>query len=191
MSERRLDPTTGEWVTVASDRQDRTYQPDPAQCPLCPRRPGRPVTEIPRADFEIAVFANRFSSLRLDPPPPAVGGSSLLRVEPSFGHCEVVVYSADHNATLATVGRRRIHLLVDVWAQRTAELGGMAGIAYVMPFENKGEAVGVTLSHPHGQIYAYPEVRPGPSVTPPGVDTPRWRRRRTTALEHPGPQAAR
>ncbi len=191
MSERRLDPTTGEWVTVASDRQDRTYQPDPAQCPLCPRRPGRPVTEIPRADFEIAVFANRFSSLRLDPPPPAVGGSSLLRVEPSFGHCEVVVYSADHNATLATVGRRRIHLLVDVWAQRTAELGGMAGIAYVMPFENKGEAVGVTLSHPHGQIYAYPEVPPRPQRDPTRGRHPSVETEAHDGVEHLGPRAAR
>lgn len=162
MTERRLDPTTGEWVTFSTERQDRTYRPAAGSCPLCPTRPGGAATEIPRAAFDIAVFDNRYPALALRPPPPSVAGTALTPVEPAFGHCEVVVYTDDHHASLATVGVSRIRLLVDVWAARTEALGALDGVAYVLPFENRGEVVGVTLDHPHGQIYAYPDVPPRP-----------------------------
>lgn len=162
MTERRWDPTAGEWVTFATQRQDRTYHPDPGACPLCPTHPGGPRTEIPRPTFEIAVFDNRFPALELDPPAPSVAGSALTPVEPAYGHCEVVVYTDRHDATLAQVGVARVRLLVEVWAARTQALGKLPGIGYVLPFENKGEIIGVTLSHPHGQIYAYPDIPPRP-----------------------------
>lgn len=162
MSERRYDPTTGEWVTFATHRQDRTYKPPDDLCPLCPTRdPSRP-TEIPREHYEVAVFDNRFASLSTDPPPPDLPGTELVPVEPAFGRCEVVVYSDDHHTTLAQAGRERIRLLVDVWADRWAVLGADRGVSYVLPFENKGEIIGVTLSHPHGQVYAYSDVPPRP-----------------------------
>ena len=168
MSERRYDPTHGEWVTFATDRQDRTYKPAAAACPLCPTRPGQMVaghepTEIPREHFEIAVFDNRFPSLSPHPPAPAIPGTDLVPVEPAYGHCEVVVFTDDHDATLADVGVARVHLLVEAWARRVTDLGADPGVRYVLPFENKGEAVGVTLHHPHGQIYAYPDVPPRPA----------------------------
>lgn len=162
MTERRWDPTAGEWVSFATDRQDRTYHPDPSACPLCPTRPGGPLTEIPRPAYQIAVFDNRFPALRQDPPAPSVAGTALTPVEPAYGHCEVVVYTDCHDATLAQVGIARIRLLVEVWADRTKALGSTPGIGYVLPFENKGEIIGVTLSHPHGQIYAYPDIPPRP-----------------------------
>jgi len=162
VSERRYDPTTGEWVTFATHRQDRTYKPPDDLCPLCPTRdPARP-TEIPRAHYEIAVFDNRFPSLSTDPPPPDVPGTELVPVEEAYGRCEVVVYSDDHHTTLAEAGRDRIRLLVDVWADRWAVLGADPRVSYVLPFENKGEVIGVTLSHPHGQVYAYSDVPPRP-----------------------------
>jgi UDPglucose--hexose-1-phosphate uridylyltransferase len=162
MSERRYDPTTGEWVTFATHRQDRTYKPPDDLCPLCPTRdPSRP-TEIPREHYEVAVFDNRFPSLSTDPPPPDLPGTELVPVEPAYGRCEVVVYSDDHHTTLAEAGRERIRLLVDVWADRWAVLGADPRVSYVLPFENKGEIIGVTLSHPHGQVYAYSDVPPRP-----------------------------
>lgn len=162
MSERRFDPTLGEWVTFATHRQDRTFLPPAEFCPLCPTKPGSEFpTEIPRADFDIAVFDNRFPSLQPDPPAPDVASTDLYPVEPARGRCEVVVYSADHSTTLAAAGYPTVRLLVDVWADRTAVLGG-EGHGYVMPFENKGEVIGVTLHHPHGQIYAYTDVPPRP-----------------------------
>lgn len=163
MSERRWDPTSGEWVTFATDRQDRTYRPPENVCPLCPTKPGGPATEVPREHYEVVVFDNRFPALTTTPPQPAVQGTDLVPVEPAYGHCEVVVFTDDHHATLTTVGRERVRLLVDVWADRWEQLAADPGIHYVLPFENKGQVIGVTLSHPHGQIYGYPEVPPRPA----------------------------
>jgi UDPglucose--hexose-1-phosphate uridylyltransferase len=160
MSERRWNPVLGEWTITATHRQDRTFLPPKEFCPLCPTKPGGPRTEISRADFEVAVFDNRFPSLSLSPPPPEVEGSDVTPVEPSFGACEVVVYTPEHEASMGTIPVRRIRQLVDVWAHRTLALGAIDGIDYVYVFENRGEAIGVTLNHPHGQIYAYPVIPP-------------------------------
>ena len=147
-------------MITATHRQDRTFLPPRDFCPLCPTRPGHTPTEIDRADFEIAVFQNRFPSLRPDPPAPAVAGTTLTPVAPAIGECEVVVYTPQHDATLAGASVERIRRLIAVWAHRTLDLGARDEIAYVFVFENKGEAIGVTLHHPHGQIYAYPHIPP-------------------------------
>ena len=160
MSELRWNPQLGEWVITATHRQDRTFLPPRDFCPLCPTRPGGVPTEIDRQDFEIAVFENRFPSLHRTPPDPAVQGTQLTPVEPAVGECEVVVYTPQHDATLAGATLERIRRLIAVWAHRTVELGSRTEIAYVFAFENKGEAIGVTLHHPHGQIYAYPSIPP-------------------------------
>ena len=160
MSERRWNPVLGEWTITATHRQDRTFLPPKEFCPLCPTRGDGPPTEISRPDFEVAVFDNRFPSLVLEPGPPAVEGTALTPVEPSYGACEVVVYTPVHEASMGTIPVRRIRQLVEVWAHRTLELGARDGIDYVYVFENRGEAIGVTLNHPHGQIYAYPVIPP-------------------------------
>lgn len=160
MSELRWNPQLGEWVITATDRQERTYLPPPDFCPLCPTRPGAATGDIERADFEIVVFENRFPALQRDPPEPAVQGSALTPARPVAGACEVVVYTPEHDATLASASLGRIEHLIAVWAHRTLELGARPEVAYVYPFENRGEAVGVTLHHPHGQIYAYPYIPP-------------------------------
>jgi UDPglucose--hexose-1-phosphate uridylyltransferase len=159
VSERRWNPVLGEWVITATHRQDRTFLPPAEYCPLDATQPGDETpTEIERPDFEIAVFENRFPSLRRDPPEPSVEGTDLTPVEPAIGACEVIVYTPEHNATLAGASVELIRRLVGVWAHRTLELGERPEIRYVFPFENKGEQIGVTLHHPHGQIYAYPEI---------------------------------
>lgn len=160
MTERRYDPTSDAWVTFAAHRQNRTFLPATADCPLCPTLPGGPVTEIPRAAFQIAVFDNRFASLvpGADEPLSQPGGPYAR--QSARGRCEVIVYSDQHDSTLATLGPERTRLLLDVWADRYDVLAAEPGIAYVMAFENKGAVVGVTLEHPHGQVYAYPDVPP-------------------------------
>lgn len=160
MSELRWDPLLGEWVITATERQERTFLPPKDFCPLCPARPDGVPTEIGRADFDVVVFDNRFPSLRPDSPPPAVTGTALMPVRPAEGACEVVVYTPRHEGTLADASLGRLRRLVAVWADRTTALAHRSGIDYVYVFENKGEVIGVTLAHPHGQIYAYPFIPP-------------------------------
>lgn len=155
----RWHPLRAEWVAYASHRQDRTYLPPADFNPLAPSAdPDRP-TELPVGNYDVAVFDNRFPTLSAtaDDPP-----RHLVATLPAKGRCEVVVFTQDAGATLGELDLDHIDLLLQVWAQRTAELGQEPGIAYVLPFENHGAEVGVTLHHPHGQIYAYPFVPPVP-----------------------------
>lgn len=147
--ERRRDPLTGEWRTFATHRQDRTFLPDRDACPLCER-----------AGDDVVVFDNDFPSFVADPPAPSVAGTDLYAVAPAAGAAEVIVYSDRHDATMADLGRERIERIVDVWAERYDALARRHEVAYVFEFENRGEAVGVTLHHPHGQVYGYPEIPP-------------------------------
>jgi UDPglucose--hexose-1-phosphate uridylyltransferase len=160
MSELRWHPLLGEWVATATHRQDRTFLPPPDFCPLCPTKPGGFPTEIPESIYDIVVFENRFPSLSPDPPEPAIEGDDFYPVRPAFGECEVVVYTPNHASTLANEPVERIYKLVQVWTDRFRDLSMLEFVKYVFIFENKGEAIGVTLHHPHGQIYAYPFVPP-------------------------------
>ncbi len=160
MSELRYNPLLGQWVATATARQDRTFLPPADYCPLCPTKPGGFPTEIPASDYDIVVFENKFPSLRTHPDEPAVPDDDLYRVEPGKGVCEVVVYSPNHSSTLAEEPVEQIYKLILVWTDRFLELGNLDFVHYVFEFENKGPEVGVTLHHPHGQIYAYPFIPP-------------------------------
>ena len=162
MNQLRWDPTLREWTAYATHRQDRTFLPPPEYCPLCPTKPGGFPTEIPRASYDIVVFENKFPSFIPDAPEPDEPGTVLAPTAPGQGVSEVVVYSDEHEETLAGLPEKRIRKLVEVWADRYAELGALEYVKYVFVFENKGEAIGVTLHHPHGQVYGYPFVPPRP-----------------------------
>ncbi|MEU3184364.1 galactose-1-phosphate uridylyltransferase [Streptomyces sp. NPDC006923] len=141
-SEIRRDPLLGDAVAIASHRQGRTYLPPADQCPLCPSRDGR-LSEIPDSGYDVAVFENRFPSLAGD-----------------AGRCEVVCFTSDHDASFAGLSEEQAALVLDAWTDRTAELAGLPQVEQVFVFENRGAEIGVTLGHPHGQIYAYPFVTP-------------------------------
>jgi UDPglucose--hexose-1-phosphate uridylyltransferase len=171
----RWDPLAGEWVIVAAARQDRTFHPPDGQCPLCPSRPGR-LTEIPASDYDVAVLENRFPSLTGAGTGPALPAhidqtSALL---PGTGRCEVVCFTAEHDAPFTALPQRRVRTVLEVWADRTATLQGLPGVRQVYCFENRGEEIGVTLGHPHGQIYAF------------GFVTPRTARMLRQAHQHAG-----
>lgn len=159
-SHRRWHPVRREWVVYSAHRQTRTYKPPTNDCPFCPMAPDG---EIPVKDFSIAVFDNRFSSLQKDAPKAEPIPGLDLPVESAAGNCEVIVYSADHRATMGTLSQERRELLVRVWGDRIRDLLQMPAVQVVMPFENRGEEAGVTLHHPHGQIYAF-------SYLPPVID---------------------
>jgi UDPglucose--hexose-1-phosphate uridylyltransferase len=160
MSELRFHPFLDQWVITATHRQDRTFHPPADYCPLCPTKPGGFPTEVPFSSYDVVVFENKFPSLSMLPPKPAVDGDDLMPVRPSVGVCEVVCYSDDHDATFATLPPLQVRKLVRVWKERYEQLAEVPEIEYVFIFENKGKEIGVTLSHPHGQIYAYPYIPP-------------------------------
>ncbi|MCS6802158.1 MAG: galactose-1-phosphate uridylyltransferase [Chloroflexota bacterium] len=162
MTELRWDPLRGEWIAAAAERQERTFLPPREHCPFCPTTAGGPLTEAP-APYEIAVLQNRFPALQPEPPPPRVEGTDLWPVRPGLGVCEVVLYTPVHDSALSLLPVEHLERLVRVWRDRYRVLGERPEIAYVYIFENRGEAVGVTLHHPHGQIYAMPFVPPIPA----------------------------
>lgn len=153
--ELRWHPLRQEWNVYAPHRQNRTFKPSAADDPLAPTKPGGPMTEIPFSDFELAVFENKFTSLHKDAPLP----QSVTGVESAVakGHCDVVVYTPEQTGSLHTIGQAKRRLLLSTWNDRYEDLFAQ-GSKFVLPFESRGEAVGVTLHHPHGQIYAFPFV---------------------------------
>ncbi|MGH8969681.1 MAG: galactose-1-phosphate uridylyltransferase [Actinomycetes bacterium] len=157
-SEMRFDAVLDEWVTIASHRQTRTHLPPAAECPLCPSRDGR-TTEIPSEDYDVVVFENRFPSLTGD---GDVGArpEELFLARPGNGRCEVVCFTSDHDSSFSQLSTGQARTVVDVWVDRTDALGRRRGVEQVFCFENRGEEIGVTLRHPHGQIYAFPYVTP-------------------------------
>ena len=156
----RWHPLRGEWVAYASHRQNRTFLPPPEYNPLAPTTDPSNPTEVPAGNWDVAVFENLFPALTLaahDPPAVAVPTAA------GKGVCEVVVFTQDARASLGRLPLWHIELLISVWGERYNELGAHPDVKYVFPFENRGVEVGVTLHHPHGQIYAYPFVPPVPA----------------------------
>ena len=141
-SEIRRDPLLGDSVAIASHRQGRTYHPPKDECPLCPSQGDR-LSEIPDSSYDVVVFENRF---------PSLAGDS--------GRCEVVCFTSDHNASFADLSEEQARLVLDAWTDRTSELSHLPSVEQVFCFENRGAEIGVTLGHPHGQIYAYPFTTP-------------------------------
>ncbi|MEV1113177.1 galactose-1-phosphate uridylyltransferase [Micromonospora sp. NPDC049751] len=158
-SQLRYDPLTDEWVAVAVHRQTRTFLPPANECPLDPSEGDR-LTEIPAPNYDVVVFENRFPSLsgRVADEPGEI--TPFTPVRPGQGRCEVVCFTSDHNASFASLPPRRVRTVLDALADRTEVLGELPGVEQIFCFENRGVEIGVTLHHPHGQIYAYPFVTP-------------------------------
>jgi UDPglucose--hexose-1-phosphate uridylyltransferase len=173
-SEIRYDAVLDEWVAIASHRQTRTHLPPADECPLCPSRDGRQ-TEVPAEDYDVVVFENRFPSFA-----DHVDSESDIEAtddhRPGLGRCEVVCFTSDHNLPVSRLSPERVRLILDAWVDRTRALAELPFVEQVYCFENRGEEIGVTLSHPHGQIYGYPFVTPRTRTM---LDTARRHRERT------------
>ena len=161
IGELRLDPLVNEWVAMAAHRQGRVFLPPKELCPLCPST-AENLTEVPEEDFEVVVFDNKSPSLR--PPDgdwalPDMAGPDT-DTGSAAGKCEVICFTADHGHSFKDLSTERIRVLLEAWMDRTRELSKEKFIQHITPFENRGEEVGVTLAHPHGQIYAYSYIPP-------------------------------
>ncbi|MBL7256943.1 galactose-1-phosphate uridylyltransferase [Paractinoplanes lichenicola] len=159
-SQLRYDALVDEWVAVAAHRQTRTFLPPSDACPLCPTT-ARFASEIPAPDYDVVVFENQFPSFSDRVLPDEITEvTPMAPVRPGLGRCEVVCFTSDHNSAFGALTPSRVRTVVDALADRTAALSQLDGVAQVFPFENRGVEIGVTLHHPHGQIYAYPTVPP-------------------------------
>ncbi|HSP75194.1 MAG TPA: galactose-1-phosphate uridylyltransferase [Cryobacterium sp.] len=161
----RQDPLSGEWVSIAAARQNRVFLPPAHLDPLAPSTPGNP-SEVP-SNYDVAVFENKspsFGPLLTDADAPAglddLNTIGLNRIRTSVGRCEVVCFSPENEGSFASLSVVRARTVIEAWAERTHALSQLPGVEQVFPFENRGEAIGVTLHHPHGQIYSYPYITP-------------------------------
>ena len=164
VAQMRLDSLTSEWVSVAAHRHARAFLPPANQCPLCPTTDEN-LSELPDR-FDVAVFENKSPSFGPELLPAvdldfaSVEGLELGATRKSVGRCEVVVFSPEHLGSLGALPVERVKTVIDALADRTEHLQSLAGVMQMFPFENRGQEIGVTLHHPHGQIYAYPFVTP-------------------------------
>ena len=158
----RFDPLTGDWIAMASHRNDRTLMPPPDQDPLAPTVPGGFPTEIADSSYDVVAFENRFPSFsnRIGGEASLVDGEQLWPTRPAAGRCEVVCFTSDTHGSFAALDPRRARTVVEAWIDRTQALAATDGVEQVFVFENRGEEIGVTLPHPHGQIYGYPYLTP-------------------------------
>ena len=153
--ELRWHPLRREHNIYSPNRQNRVFKPSASSDPLNPSIKGKKPTEIPFENFEVAIFDNKFSSLHSDAPEPS--HSSGINTSRANGHCDVVVYGTESTGNLYTIGQSKRRLLIEAWIDRYEKLFN-EGYKFILPFENRGDAVGTTLSHPHGQIYAFPFI---------------------------------
>ncbi|MBW7573059.1 galactose-1-phosphate uridylyltransferase [Caproiciproducens faecalis] len=148
MAELRWHPLIKDWIMIASNRQNRPQMPKD-YCPFCPSFGNVP-------DYDVMKYDNDFPALSQNPPEPDDVATDFFKVRPSYGKCEVILYSPGHTVTLPELSDSHMKKLVDLWCERFDAMRADEKIKYVFPFENRGELVGVTMPHPHGQIYGYP-----------------------------------
>lgn len=164
VAEMRLDSLTGDWISIAAARNGRAFLPPAHLCPLCPTTEEN-LSELPD-NFDVAVFENKSPSFGPDlldsddEGYAVVGDLSLGSTRKSVGRCEVVVFGSEHLGALGSMPVSRVRTVIEAWADRTEHLQSLPGVRQVFPFENRGQEIGVTLHHPHGQIYSYPYVTP-------------------------------
>ncbi|MDI6857282.1 MAG: galactose-1-phosphate uridylyltransferase [Dehalococcoidia bacterium] len=159
MSELRRDPLRGEWVVTATHRMERPQMPD-EWCPFCPG------SGLVPDDYDVYLYSNDFPSFASPPPPMSVspGPGSVWDARPSWGACDVVLYHPDHDRDFLDIDMGHLVKLAALWQKRYLELFQNKRVKYVLIFENSGEEIGVTIPHPHGQIYAFPLVPPVPGA---------------------------
>jgi UDPglucose--hexose-1-phosphate uridylyltransferase len=161
IGELRLDPLVNEWIAVATHRQHRAFLPPKELCPICPTT-SELLTEIPDSSFSVVVFDNKNPSLNAAPEGwslPVLNGPST-QTPAGVGKCEVVVFTDKHDSSLRELTEDQFAVVVEAWRDRTREISHLPHIVQVFPFENRGVEVGVTIPHPHGQIYAYSYLTP-------------------------------
>lgn len=148
MAELRWHPLIKDWVMIASNRQNRPQMPK-NDCPFCPGS-----GKVPD-NYDVYMYPNDFPALSQTPPTPDPVATDFFKTAEAYGKCEVILYSPDHTKPIRELTDEHMLKLVDLWVERFNAMKADERIKYVFIFENRGEVVGVTMPHPHGQIYGY------------------------------------
>ena len=152
--ELRWDPILNEWIIVSSARKDRPLTAQ-GSCPFCPG-----ASEIPTTPWKVLSLPNKFPALLAKPPAPSIAGDRFHHCRPSKGECDVIIYTPNHEGSLASLELDQTKAVIQLWTERYRKLSKKDYVKYVLIFENKGKEIGTTLDHPHGQIYAFPFIPP-------------------------------
>lgn len=148
MPEFRWNPLLDTWTMVATNRQHRPHLPKD-YCPFCLE--DNP--SLPR--FDVLAYTNDFPAMSLDGFGVTESNKGIFQKKDAIGKCEVILYSPQHNKLLYQLSDGHVLKIVELWNERFKELQKDKRIKYIFEFENRGEEVGVTIHHPHGQLYAY------------------------------------
>lgn len=151
MAELRWHPLIKDWVMIASNRQDRPQMPKD-WCPFCPGS-----GKVPQ-EYDVLKYDNDFPALSQNPSAPDDVATDFFKVREAYGKCEVILYSSGHHTTLPQLSDSHMEKLVALWCERFTALSEDEKIKYIFIFENRGDVVGVTMPHPHGQIYGYSTI---------------------------------
>ena len=152
MSELRWHPLLRQWVAVAAVRQNRPQMP----ANWCPFDPGS--GRVP-ADYDVFLYPNDFAAFTLDSPPFSTE-AGLFRTTGARGATDVVLYHPNHTLPPSQMTQAHWRKVIGLWTSRFTELAAHPDIQYIYIFENTGVAIGVTMPHPHGQIYSFPFIPP-------------------------------
>ncbi len=151
MSELRYNPFLDTYTIVASHRQNRPHLPKD-YCPFCPQFGNVP-------NYDVMVYSNDFPALSLTPI-EAISENNFFMKKEAYGACEVILYSPEHHKRFSELSVEQITKICSLWKERFLFYAQDPKIKYIFPFENNGEEVGVTIHHPHGQLYAYSWIPP-------------------------------
>ncbi|MHA1232807.1 MAG: galactose-1-phosphate uridylyltransferase [Candidatus Helarchaeota archaeon] len=159
MTELRWNPILNEWTIIAGHRGKRpqVHKKEKMMERSCPFCPGGEEIE---GDWIVKYLPNKYPSLQMRAPDPDVEGTDLFPVMPAKGVCEVILYTKDHDTTLEQLPLDHITKIIELWTNRFEEIGNKNEIEYVFIFENTGTDIGVSLDHPHGQIYSFTFIPP-------------------------------
>jgi UDPglucose--hexose-1-phosphate uridylyltransferase len=154
MAEFRWNPLLDTYTMVATNRQHRPHLPKDF-CPFCPSQNKK----LPK--YDVLAYDNDFPAMSLQPEEVKYQKkNSIFRNAGATGKCEVILYSPQHNKSIYQLNDSHLLKIADLWAHRFKELKKDKRIRYIFEFENRGEEVGVTIPHPHGQLYAYSFIPP-------------------------------
>ena len=149
MAELRYNPMIDDWIMVASNRQKRPAMPK-NWCPFCVGS-----GNVPDEGYEVYKYDNDFPVMNQEFSELSGFEKDIFQARSMYGKCEVILYHPNHTITLPELPESHIRKLVDLWQSRFQELSEDPKIKYILIFENRGPEAGVTMPHPHGQLYAF------------------------------------